>query len=195
MGTETSHLVEQTAGDATPPTRASRRRAGAWLLLTTMGAVVGLLSLQARPPALVWNFTESVPVGLYSLSHAAPATGDVIAIAPAGAAREALDAYAALPAGKLLLKQLAAVEGDVVCRTGATVTVNGVIAAIAKPATADGRALPAWSGCRALGPGKVLVLTRHAGSFDSRYFGPIGADQIIGIAHPLVTLPASQERS
>jgi conjugative transfer signal peptidase TraF len=154
-----------------------------------MGASFGLLSLLPRAPTLVWNFTQSVPVGLYGVSHTEPAKGDLIALAPAGAARAMLDASGALPAGKLLLKQLRAVRGDVVCRVGASITINGAEAATARLRSRDGRALPTWSGCRALGAGEILVLAPHPLSFDGRYFGPIDDAQIIGVARPLLTFP------
>lgn len=175
-----------------PPRARGRRhgrRGGAYLLLTFAGAALGLLSLGAKAPALVWNFTTSVPVGLYSVSQRHPAKGDLIAIVPEGSAREALDAYGALPAGKVLLKQLRAVASDVVCRSGASITINGAEVAIARLRSYDGRALPVWRECRSLGPDEVLVLAPHPLSFDGRYFGPIDINQIIGVATPLLTFP------
>lgn len=196
MGTEASHLEKQSRATR-PPKRAYRRqlRAGAWLLLTLTGASLGLLSLRPHAPALVWNFTESVPVGLYGVSHKEPIKGDLVAIAPAGAARDTLDAYGALPNGKVLLKHLKAVRGDVVCRIGASITVNGAEVATARLRSRDGHVLPAWSGCRTLGAGEILVLAPHALSFDGRYFGPIDGGQVIGVAKPLLTFPSRQGAS
>lgn len=166
-----------------------RRRGGAFLALTITGASLGLLSLQTRAPALVWNFTESVPTGLYSISDAKPAKGDFVALVPAGAARALLGAYGVLPAGRVLLKRLSAVEGDTVCRSGVSITINGAEAATARLVTPEGHALPAWGGCRVLGAGEILVLAPHPLSFDGRYFGPIDAGQVIGVATPLLTFP------
>lgn len=188
MGTEAIGLKLQTNGVS------KRRRVSVCLGLTLAGASLGLLSLLPAPPVLVWNHTSSVPVGLYSLAHVQPVKGDIIVIAPNGKLRETLARHGALRPNRLLLKQLAAASGDIVCRTRATLTINGVTSAIARAATADGRALPAWSGCRQLGADDVLVLTRHAGSFDGRYFGPIGADQIVGVAHPILTLPSEEAK-
>jgi type IV secretory pathway protease TraF len=95
--------------------------------------------------------------------------------------------YRALPAGKVLLKQLKAVRGDIVCRDGASVKINGVEAVTARLKSHDGQALPVWSGCRALGVGEILVLAPHKLSFDSRYFGPINTNQIVGVATPIIT--------
>lgn len=190
MGTEASHLKQQSSA-ARPQKRAHgrRRRAAACVLLTIAGATLGLLSLQPQPPRLVWNFTQSVPVGLYSVSDTEPAKGDLVAIAPAGATQDILDAYGALAAGKILLKQLRAIRGDAVCRIGPAITINGAEAATARLTSRDGHALPAWSGCRVLGAEEVLVLAPHPLSFDGRYFGPIDDSQIIGVATPLLTFP------
>jgi conjugative transfer signal peptidase TraF len=167
-------------------------RAGLCLLVTAIGATLGLLSLYPQTPALVWNFSPSVPVGLYRLSHADPVKGDVVAIRPTGAARDMLNAHDVLPAGRILLKQLSAAHGDIVCRTDTMVTINGARTATARLRSRDGRTLPAWSGCRALGAREVLVLAPHPSSFDGRYFGPVDTGQVIGVATPLLTFPLEE---
>lgn len=192
MESQASQLDQHT-GPVAPTWPADRRRqTAAWLVLMFTGASLGLLALLPRSPVLVWNHTESVPIGLYRVEHATPVRGDIVVIAPTGALRATLEAYGALARGRLLLKRLAATGGDRVCRDGAAISVNGAAAAVAKPATADGRALPAWSGCRLLASDDVLVLNPHAGSFDSRYYGPIDAGQILGVARPLIPLPSQE---
>lgn len=186
MGTGAIHLKQRCSGAR------KRRHAGICLSLTLSGATLGLLSLQPATPVLVWNHSGSVPIGLYRLDRSEPARGDILAIAPRGTLLATLEDHGALPANRLLLKQLAAANGQTVCRNQAVVTIDGVPAAVAKPATSDGRALPVWSGCRVLTANDVLVLNPHAGSFDSRYYGPIDASQIVGVAHPLITF-SSQE--
>lgn len=186
MGTRAIHLRQRCSSARKP------RHAGVCLSLTLAGAALGLLSLLPATPALVWNHTGSVPVGLYSLERSAPDKGDILAIAPRGELRATLENHGALPANRLLLKQLAAANGQTVCRNRTVVTIDGVQAAIAKPATSEGRALPVWSGCRVLGADDVLVLNPHTGSFDSRYYGPIDASQIVGVARPLLTFPSPE---
>lgn len=195
MGTGAIHLRQKPEAANPRAEAARRRRTGACLALTLAGAAFGLLSLQPLPPALVWNHTESVPIGLYSVEYKTPVRGDIVVIAPTGALQATLDDYGVLPAGRLLLKELAAGSGDTMCRDAVSITINDVAVATAKTRTAGGRALPQWTGCRTLGADEVVVLTRHGGSFDSRYLGPIGAGQIVGVAHPLVTLPASAPSS
>lgn len=193
MGTEANH--KESKSGATPAMAPVKRwrRTVACIVLIFLGASLGLLSLLPRPPVLLWNHSASLPVGLYGVEQIKAVRGDYVAVLPTGYLRATLDAYGALPDGRLLLKQLAASAGDTVCRDHAAVSVNGVVLALAKKTASDGGMLPAWTGCRTLGAEAVLVLTQHAGSFDSRYFGPIGADQIVGVAHPLITFTAPQE--
>lgn len=185
---------EPASAQAGPPPAPPRRRISGLLCLTAAGAGLGLCSLAPRPPALIWNFTESVPVGLYRLDPHTPRIGDIIAVAPAAAARHALDQSGALPAGRLLLKQVAGLAGDTVCRTGSAVSINNAIVANARTVSAGGRALPVWEGCRTLGPGEAFALSPHPLSFDGRYLGPVAASEIAGVAHPLITLPSQEAR-
>jgi len=186
VGTRAIHLRKRCSGAR------KQRHAGVCLSLTLAGATLGLLSFLPVTPALVWNHTGSVPIGLYSLERSAPGKGDILAIAPRGDLLATLADHGALPANRLLLKQLAAANGQTVCRNRTVVTIDGVRTAVAKPATSDGRALPVWSGCQVLAADEVLVLNSHAGSFDSRYYGPIDARQIVGVAHPLITFPSQE---
>jgi conjugative transfer signal peptidase TraF len=194
VDTPASQSTPQEARAIAPPTHTRRRRlrAGACLLVTAIGATLGLLSLGPQTPALVWNFSPSLPVGLYRLSLVDPVKGDVVAIRPSGAARDVLIAHGVLPDGRILLKQLYAEHGDIVCRTRAEVTINGARTATAKLRSRDGRLLPVWAGCRSLGPSEILVLAPHPSSFDSRYFGPIDAGRVIGVATPLLTFPPEE---
>ncbi|PMU85654.1 S26 family signal peptidase, partial [Pseudomonas sp. GP01-A4] len=46
------------------------------------------------------------------------------------------------------------------------------------------------SGCRGLGASDYFLLARNVrASFDSRYFGPVAADSVIGRATPLWVWP------
>ena len=49
-----------------------------------------------------------------------------------------------------------------------------------------GRPLPSWRQCRRLRPGELFLLSRtNPASFDSRYFGPVSASAVIGVARPV----------
>jgi conjugative transfer signal peptidase TraF len=86
-----------------------------------------------------------------------------------------------------LLKQVAAVGGDRVCRSGGVVFLNGKAVTEALDHDAGGRPLPVWEGCVTLFAGQFFLLQPHPYSFDSRYFGPVSEAQIIGVARPLWT--------
>jgi type IV secretory pathway protease TraF len=88
-------------------------------------------------------------------------------------------------AGALLIKPVAAGPGEVVCRHGAIVTINGLTVARARWADAAGRPLPRWSGCITLASDHVFVLSHAPDSFDGRYFGPIDPAHVLGTASAL----------
>jgi conjugative transfer signal peptidase TraF len=156
------------------------------------GAVVAATLLSAALPlarVLVWNATASVPTGLYLIRAASELhAGQRVAIDPSPALRRYLAARGYLPAGVPLLKEIAGVRGDIVCRDGADITLNGELVAAARAIDRRGRPLPVWRGCRTIAEDQVFVMNRHApGSFDGRYFGPVSRHRIIGRAKPLWT--------
>ena len=173
------------------------RRAGAALRrlrLARRGVLVAALALAlgatiAVPPRprLVWNASASAPLGLYAV--AAPASiraGDtVIAWAPAPYRRLAAARHY-LPANVPLVKRVAAVAGDTVCARGAAIHVDGHRVATRRPRDGMGRAMPWWTRCETLRDGELLLLAGSGErSFDGRYFGPSGVEDVVGIAWPL----------
>jgi conjugative transfer signal peptidase TraF len=144
--------------------------------------IVAPMVTQQPPLLVVWNASPSVPVGLYLVTKALPRVGDlvVLRLPPVMAALAARRGY--LPTSAYVLKPIAAVAGDLVCRFGERVLVRGVLAGIAEDADSDGNAMPSWQGCRILQMGEVFVLADHPGSFDSRYFGPLDTASIAGRA-------------
>jgi type IV secretory pathway protease TraF len=80
---------------------------------------------------------------------------------------------------------VAAGAGDVVCRHGALITINGRAVAQARLTDTAGRPLPAWSGCIRLADTQVFVLAVDPDSFDSRYFGPVDGANVLGTASPV----------
>jgi len=146
------------------------------------------LALAAAPrPRLLLNTTASVPVGLYRLSPVgAPRVGDLVVVAPDPALAAFLDDGGWLPRGVPLLKPVAAVAGQSVCRLGPAVTIDGRPVARALEVDGRGRSLPTWSGCRGLGSGEVFLLARAFGSLDGRYFGVTDGRQVLARATPLL---------
>ncbi len=146
------------------------------------------LALGAAPrPRLLLNTTASVPVGLYGLSPAgSPRAGDLVVVTPDPALAAFLDQGGWLPRGVPLIKPVAAVAGQSVCRVGQTVTIDGRKVARALSADGRGRPLPTWSGCRALGSGEVFLQAPAPGSLDGRYFGITDGSRILARARPLL---------
>lgn len=141
-----------------------------------------------RPtPRLVWNASASVPLGLYSArpGHSAKVGDLVAAHAPAPVARLMAE-RGYLPLRVPMLKHVAAVAEQTVCRSGAAILIDAKRVAEARLRDRMGRPLPSWSGCRTLRAGEVFLLNpASAGSFDGRYFGPVPASGIVAVLDPL----------
>ena len=137
----------------------------------------------------VWNATASVPTGLYAIrGRASLHVGERVAILPPTELRRLLAERHYLPASVPLLKRIAAVRGQRVCRFGHGVTINGTVVGAARARDHLGRSLPAWSGCRTLHAGELFVMNPSApDSFDGRYFGVLRLADVIGRATPVWT--------
>ena len=136
-------------------------------------------------PCVVWNATSSVEIGLYWISRRSPATGYIAAVRLSTAVAELAHARGYLPRRALLLKPVAAVGGDRVCRWGRYILINGRLRAVAADRDRAGRPLPVWRGCRMLQPDDVFVLSPKPESFDSRYFGLLTRADFAGRADRL----------
>lgn len=152
------------------------------------GLAMASLALPARRP-LVWNVTHSVPTGLYRIGDKdTPAVGDRVAIEPPAAVQQLLAERGYLPIGVPLLKRVAAVSGQRVCRFRHGITIDGQLVALALASDRLGRPLPVWSGCHVLGPDEIFTLNPdEPASFDGRYFGPLPVSALTGRAIPVWT--------
>lgn len=83
------------------------------------------------------------------------------------------------PTGRLSLKRVAALPGDVVAIVDAVLEVDG--RPVAEPYL-DGRRLDGtFFGPQAVPPGRVFVLgDNRVSSIDSRHYGPVRIDQVLG---------------
>ena len=144
----------------------------------------------------VWNASASVPTGLYAIRRKASLhVGERVAIDPPPELRRLLAKRGYLPAGVPLLKRIAAVSGQRVCRFGHGVTIDGDFAGVARARDQLGRSLPAWFGCRMLRTGELFVMNSAApDSFDGRYFGMLRIADVIGRATPVWTDEAGDGR-
>lgn len=170
------------------------------------GLVAGGLVMAALVSAdlggLRINGTASMPQGLWHVgAPVAPfRRGEIVTLCPPPETllfREAV-ARGYLPAGRCpggsqpLVKPIAAIAGDLVTVSAAGVAVNG--------APVPGTVLMAWDGAGRplspfpagvyrVAPGAVWLLSGHdSRSFDSRYFGPVPASNVQGVARPLWVL-------
>lgn len=156
-------------------------------LVTTISAAGALsTSIIATPPVLlIWNTTASTPTGLYRVVRDEPSRGRVVlSRLPQSIEARAVTLGILLP-GTPVIKRIAAVAGDLTCRFGSLVTVNGRPVATARRSDRYQRTLPAWQGCHRLVFNQVLLLGSHADSFDGRYFGPTEVRLCLGIARPI----------
>ncbi len=162
----------------------------AWTAVAAAATALTILpAAMPMPLALLWNATASTPVGLYRLqAPGALHDEELVAVMPPAPIASFLAHGGFLPRGVPLLKHIAALPGQTVCRTGDTVTIDGIAAGIALDHDHLGRPLPRWRGCDRLGGGEVFLMNRGVPeSLDGRYFGPFPAASIIGQAVPVWT--------
>ncbi|MXP30173.1 S26 family signal peptidase [Porphyrobacter algicida] len=155
------------------------------------GVIVAALLSAALPFSwvLVWNATASVPTGLYLIrGQSGLHVDERVAIDPPPALRDYLAERGYLPSGVPLLKEVAALSGETVCRTGTSITIGGKLVGHARESDSAGRPLPIWQGCQTIAEDEIFVMNLSApGSFDGRYFGPVKRGRIIGRAIPVWT--------
>ena len=148
------------------------------------------------PKRFLWNASASVPIGLYALRSADnPDIADLVVVAPP----EPLAAYLAergyLAPGVPLLKRVAALPGQKVCRSAMTISVDGVPLGQARERDGRSRVLPTWQGCHVLSEAEVFLMNwQAADSFDGRYVGPFPRSSIVARAVPLWTDEAGDGR-
>jgi conjugative transfer signal peptidase TraF len=156
----------------------------------TAAVAVVTFTMGAKPiPRFVWNASESVPIGLYSVQPVDQlmVTSLVVAIPP-----EPIATFLAeggyLPRDVPLIKRILALPGQSLCRNELLISVNGIEMGAARERDRLGRPLPAWQGCRVLARGEVFLMNwDEPASLDGRYFGPIPSSAIVGRAEPLWT--------
>jgi len=163
-----------------------KARRAAWALAAGL-VLLGAGSLPASP-RLIWNRTQSLPEGLYLISpEAALNRGDTVAYKPQANEALFLESRGYTGPGWPLIKRVAAIEGDTVCRIGTQIQINARPAADALTQDGGGRSLPSWDGCRHLLAGEVFLLADHPRSVDGRYFGVQHRGRILGRARLIWT--------
>jgi len=153
-------------------------------------AAAALLSALACRVAshLLWNWTPSLPLGIYWLSPGRPvAVGTLVAFPVPPGVQDLVRERKYLPRRALLIKPVVALSNDRVCTDGGTLVVNGSVLGAVPTEDSAQRPLPHAAGCGLLPEGQVFLASRYPKSFDSRTFGPVSLTQIRGTVTPLWT--------
>jgi type IV secretory pathway protease TraF len=144
-------------------------------------ALVGLRHLDA--PLILYPTSASLPEGLYFQTFGDIEIGKIAAFPVPEAARH-YQSQRGDPSPKdfLFMKPVVAGPGDQVCNSAAGLFLNGKRWVAAASHDVLVNSPPVWRGCRPLNSDEFFMLSDYApNSFDSRYFGPIRADDIVGV--------------
>lgn len=138
-------------------------------------------------PVLLYNPSPSAPLGWYRLRPEEPVILDaqVAAYAPEWARRLA-DERGYLPYDFPLIKTVWAVYGDKVCYNKKSVSVPKRPDIPLLGQDVLGRDMPQKSGCIVLKSDEYLLVSPDVQTgFDSRYFGPVRSENILGVVQYL----------
>ncbi|MFT0860393.1 conjugative transfer signal peptidase TraF [Ancylobacter sp. G4_0304] len=183
-------------------TKAAGRRKGETRRCALAILVGGVIAIAAIA-GLGWlggfriNLTPSEPLGLWRIVplDRPVAIGDLVFVCPPpgpvsafglerGYFRQGLCPSGAAP----LIKTVAALAGSRI-EVGARVEIDGDALPRSELIARDGagRLLTPWTG-GIVPAGQIFVHSPFAGSYDSRYFGPIPDAGLLGLARPIFTL-------
>ncbi|WP_319411296.1 S26 family signal peptidase [uncultured Cohaesibacter sp.] len=158
-------------------------------------SIFGTTFFFSPPLKLVWNVSASAPVGLYIVAEPVGLeVTDLVAVR----LPERLQTFA-VERGYIgndvpLLKRIVGLPGQMVCRLDGSITVDEVTMGHTREADQQGRLLPKWDGCQTIGQNELFLMNWQVDdSLDGRYFGPLPASSIIGLARPLWTDEAGDD--
>ncbi len=172
-----------------------RQRRGACAILVAGSVAAAMIAGGAWLGNLRLNMTPSEPLGLWRIVPLdRPAVvGDLVFICPPagsvsafslerGYFRRGLCAGGAAP----LIKTVAATAGSRIL-VDADVAIDGVRLPRSRlsPADAEGRLISPWPG-GIVPTGQLFLHSPFAGSYDSRYFGPVPEAGLLGLARPVL---------
>ena len=158
------------------------------LLLLAAGVTAGMMGFRI-------NLTPSEPLGLWRIAPIGRPVrnGDLVFICPPGtdamrlARKRGYLRSGLCPEGIApLIKTVAATVGSRIL-VDADVVIDGVrlLRSRLSPADAEGRSLSPWPG-GVVQPGHLFLHSSFAGSYDSRYFGPVPEAGLLGLARPVL---------
>ncbi|PZQ79409.1 MAG: conjugative transfer signal peptidase TraF [Ancylobacter novellus] len=191
-----------TVGASVDIGRAAGRRRGktrrrALAILVGGGVVMAVIAVPGWLGGLRINLTPSEPLGLWRIVplDRPAAIGDLVFIcAPPGPVlafglERGYFRRGSCPGGAApLIKTVAALAGSRI-EVGTDVVIDGAALPRSKLIIRDGagRALTPWTG-GIVPAGQIFVHSPFAGSYDSRYFGPIPDAGLLGLASPILTV-------
>ncbi|XEN34709.1 conjugative transfer signal peptidase TraF (plasmid) [Ensifer sp. WSM1721] len=167
------------------------------MVLAVAAIEVGLLSGSASFGDYRLNLTPSEPLGLWRIEapSRAIAVADLVFVCPPvtplfeEARRRLYLARGLCPGGVApLIKAVAALPGQKV-EVGEEVRIDGEILPSSRLRQTDGagRALKPFAG-GIVPPGTLYLHSHFTSSYDSRYFGPIPENGLLGLARPVLTV-------
>lgn len=174
-----------------------RQRKIAIVALAVGASIVSALAVGGLWGGLRLNLTPSYPLGIWRNQpiDREAVIGDLVFICPPGTPAFVLGVERGyLPAGLCpsgtapLIKTVVAVAGQVV-EVEDTIAIDGIELQNSgvRSTDAQGRPLSVFAG-GLVPPGSVFLHSDFGGSYDSRYFGPLPADGILGLAAPVLVL-------
>lgn len=153
-------------------------------ILLAIGGGILFLALCVYQPqkSLIWNRTQSAPIGLYWIKRSLPQPGNLVVVSAASAQSQWAQNQGFVGKNWPLLKYVAGVPGDKICSLQGQISINGRVRAEGLKHDQSDRNLPVWQGCKMLTEGQVFLLNSHPQSLDGRYFGPTQIDDLDGVA-------------
>jgi len=142
-------------------------------------------SVISLPIKLIYNASESAPIGFYWIDQQLILRGDYVYVQVPKRVRDLVIERGYLPPDVPLLKRVVGLKGDRICRRFYEISIDGSVVATANKHDGQGREMPDWHGCHILTEQTVFLLQDHPQSFDGRYFGPVDRRLIIGRATKL----------
>lgn len=174
----------------------TRRRRALAILLAGAAASIGLF-VAGQAGGLRINVTPSYALGLWRIVPIArePAVGDLIFICPPVSSAFLLAVERGYMRRGLCPGWVSPLLKTVVASQGQRIEVREMVTIDGRPLArsevrgedAEGRALAAWFG-GVVPAGHVFLHSDFAGSYDSRYFGPIPVDGVLGLARPVLAV-------
>ncbi|MDE1992556.1 MAG: S26 family signal peptidase [Rhizobiaceae bacterium] len=154
-----------------------------------MAMGVAIASLVHLPIKFIWNASASTPIGLYSIAAAKRfEVTDLVAINAPKPIADLMVERGYIGRGVPLMKRVAGLPGQEVCRHDHAITIDGVPMGDALDRDRLGRPLPDWQGCHLIADGELFLMNWSVrDSLDGRYFGPLPTSTVIGRATPLWT--------